>query len=329
MVAAGGALAVLLVCSIVGSARADAMDPALERLGGGDGCAPGATVCADQAAFERLASELAGATALPAMGPAATLGSAGFGLAFSSTMTDVSQDAEHWRLGSRGSAEDGVASDRNAAPMPVLVWNHLEARKGLPFGFEIGVDLAQGLRTSFWTPALWLKWALLEGFRERYGPMPDVALRAGFSRSVGSSQVAVEVAAFDLAMSRSFMVARTWSLTPFIGGQLLLAHVETAVVDLTQGEDAFAACAPDPPPARGVTPIGEACVGTGEDFANDVAFDPLHQTRVRLAGGAEARWELFRVCGLLHFDLLAPELSAAAGAGLRQLAFDLMLGIVL
>ena len=326
-VRAATAIAALLSLGVASAARADSMDPALERLSSGEGCA--SALCPDQAAFERLASELASATALPAMGTAASVGSAALGLAFGTTVTDVNQDEEHWRLGSQGSGATGLASGRNSAPMPVLVWNHVEARKGLPFGVELGVVLAQGLQTSFWTPGLWLKWSLFEGFRDRYGALPDLALRAGFSRSVGSSQVAVEVAAFDLAVSRSFVVARTWSLAPFLGGQLLLAHVETSVVDLSPGIDAFGRCAPDPAPAPGVTPTADACTGSGDDFANDVAFDPLDQTRFRIAGGAEARFRLFRVRGLLHYDLLAPALPAAGSAGLRQLAFDLTLGVVL
>ena len=312
------------------------MDPALERLGGGTGCTPTAAACPDQLRFQRLASELASATALPAAGPAATIGAAAIGLTFGTTITDIDQAGEHWRRGSRGSSPDGLASGRNASPMPVLVWNRVEARKGLPFGFELGIDLAQGLNTSFWTPGLWLKWALFEGFDRRYGALPDLALRAGWSRSVGSSQLAVQVGVFDLALSRSLVVAHTWSLTPFVDAQVLLTDVDSSSIDLTPAIDAFGACAPDPasPPEPGVAPSGEACSGTegGQDFASGVAFDDLTQVRPRLAGGAELRWAFWRTRLSLHYDLLAPELPAASGgdaSGLRQLAFDVTLGAVL
>jgi hypothetical protein len=288
-------------------------------------------VCADQPSFERLASELASATAPSAMGQAATYGAAAVGLALGSSITDIDQDGRHWRLGSQGSGTEGLATGSNDSPMSVLVWNRVEARKGLPFGLELGVDVAQGMQTSFWTPGVWLKWALFEGFRERYGPLPDLALRAGFSRSVGSSQLALQTGSFELGLSRPFVVAQSWSLTPFADLQLLLAHVETSVVDLTPGTDAFGACSPSAmqPPPQGVTPVGPQCTGSGDDFASDVVFDALDQTRLRVAGGAEARWSLWRMRLLLHYDLLAPELPALTSSGLRQLAFDVVLGVVL
>jgi hypothetical protein len=264
------------------------------------------------------------------MGVAAALGADAFGFGVGFSVTDIDESGEHWRLGARGDGDEALAPDRQEAPMAALVWSRFEARKGLPFGFELGIDLAQGLRTSFWTPSLSLKWALFEGFRDRYGPLPDLALRAGYSRSVGSSQLAIQVATFDLGVSRPFVVARTWTLTPFLGSQLFLADVESAVIDLTPGSDAFGSCAPDAtaPPGPGVTPIGEACTGSGDDFASDVAFDSLEQVKLRAAGGAEALWSPWRVRLLVHYDVLEPSMPTASG-GLRQLALDVTLGAVL
>ena len=61
-----------------------------------------------------------------------------------------------------------------------------------------------------WTLGGALKWALFEGFRTGLGQLPDVALQAALSRSVGSSQATVQLFTIDLALSKPFVVEHTW-----------------------------------------------------------------------------------------------------------------------
>jgi hypothetical protein len=200
---------------------------------------------------------------------------------------------------------------------------------------------------------LLLKWALFEGFRSHLGRLPDVAIQGGYSRSVGSSQATIQIATFDLTLSKPFVVEHTWTISPLVGVQTLFVDVRSGVVDLTPGgvsadskppsADAFASCVPDAnvdgpvqlePPD--VAPNGEPCSepGAGGDFAHSVTFDPVSQIRVRAFAGAQLRYDLFLLQLALHYDLAAPGMAAPTrqhgGSELpRQLAFNVALGAVL
>jgi hypothetical protein len=342
-------------------ARADDMDLALSRLRLGDLCTElepslpaWATRCKDQEMFERLVSEYAVAMAPPSAGPARSLGARGFQLSLDMTVTEIEAGSKYWVRGTEGAQrlQTGASFGQNPAPAPVLIWNRLQVRKGLPFGFEAGAALGQGIDTSMWTLGLMLKWALFEGFRTHLGRLPDVSIQGGYSRSVGSSQATMQLATFDLSLSKPFVVEHTWTITPLLGMQTLFVNVRSGVVDLTPGgqpgdmtppaEDAFAACAPrapsgtsakDPPD---VAPNGQPCAeaGGGADFAYAVVFDPVTQTRVRAFGGAQLRYDMFLLQLIMHYDLAAPGLKSKGrnwgdDEVPRQLAFNVAFGAVL
>src|SRR5262249_42430359 len=138
-------------------ARADSMDLALSRLrivGGSEGCDQPATslkVCPDQELFDRLMSELAVAMAPPTSGPARGGGLRSFQLTLNTTVTSIEGDRPYWALGTEGDGRGKDGGALNSSPQAVMVWNRAEARKGLPFGFEIGAALGQGLNTSLWS----------------------------------------------------------------------------------------------------------------------------------------------------------------------------------
>ena len=312
-----------------------------------------ATHCKDQELFERLVSEYAVAMAPAATGPARTLGAHGFALSLDMTVTGIQASEDYWRLGTEGSQRlpPLATFGRNPAPSPVLIWNRLQVRKGLPFGFEAAASLGQGIDTSLWSLGLLLKWALFEGFRSDLGRLPDVAIQAGYSRNVGSSQVDVQLATLDLTLSKPFVIAHTWTVSPLAGVQTVMVDVESGVVDLTPGAtglesqtvnpDAFGNCRPDPRADGGageppdVAPNGQPCreAGAGADFAHSVTFDPVTQTRVRAFVGAQLRYDMFLLQLALHYDLVAPGVAAPThryGEQVpRQLAFNVALGAVL
>jgi hypothetical protein len=77
-------------------------------------------------------------------------------------------------------------------------------------------------------------------------------------------------------------------------------------------------------------------LGSGDDFANNVQFNPVEQTRMRLFLGGELQYGLWRFSASLGFDLLAPDLKAmrrepdqSAPTLRRQLAFSVSAGAVL
>jgi hypothetical protein len=330
------------------------MDLALSRLrinGGKSGCGvpPGSTkVCADQELFERLVSELAVTMAPPTSGPARGGGPRSFQLTLNSTVTSIEGGRVYWTNGTEGDGSGKDGTTFNSSPQPVIVWNRAEARKGLPFGFEVGAALGQGANTSLWSYGATLKWTLVEGFHTGLGRLPDVSFQAGIDRSVGSSQATVQLFSFDFTLSKPFAIDHTWTISPFTGLQTLWSHVESGMIDLTPGgpadpntgvpapdRDAYNACKPVP----GNQPNGPtlACStgpGTVADFSNDVAFKTVNQTRVRMFLGAQARYEMLLMSMSMLFDLLAPDLDAQprhlhSGQVARQLAFSVAVGAVL
>jgi hypothetical protein len=363
--AAGVALA---LCTAPRSAHADDMDLALSRLRiasqypNCDNRSRG-TFCADQELFERLVSELAVAMAPAVTGPARTIGPRAFQLTLGTTVTSIEGGQLYWRRGSEGdqglsqpqdmvdapNAPDRPALGLNESPAAALAWNHLQVRKGLPFGLEAGALLGQGLQTSLWTLGAALKWSLFEGFRTGLGQLPDVALQGAFSRSVGSSQATLHVYAFDLTFSKPFVVEQTWTVSPFLGFQVLRADVDSGVVDLTPGgpspvagepppEDAYGSCQPMPGHRITATSATLACSpgGEGSDFANDVMFEPVGQSRLRMFLGAQTRYDMFVFAASLLFDVVVPELDAKMAQPVidsqdlaHQVAFSMSVGAVL
>jgi hypothetical protein len=326
-------------------ARADNMDLALSRLrivGGKAGCPVSAAgFCPDQELFERLVSELAVSMAPPVSSPARSVGPRALALSLDTTITSIEAQQSYWVLGTEGSG-GGDPQAGNAAPQSALVWNRVQARKGLPFGLEAGASLGQGLNTSLFALGLALKWALFEGFRTGLGRLPDVSVAGSVNRSVGSSQASVQLYAIDLTLSKPFVIEHTWSLSPFGGIQTLFTSVHSGVIDLTPAgpgkppdpsKDAFNACSPRPGEAPG--PTGCAAGGDASDFHNDVVFKPVTQTRVRMFLGGQARYQLFTLSLSWLFDLSAPTVEAPlyphihSNSVARQVAFNVALGVVL
>ena len=136
-----GLLTIVWVLCLPARSLAGDMDPALSRLRvppGEGGCPDAGAFCPNDEAFERLVADLSVGIAPPVSGGAATLGLRGFSVHLSLSLTPIS--GQHWISGTEG--PDAAASGHNPAPGGTLTWNRLEVRKGLPFGFEAGDDLA-------------------------------------------------------------------------------------------------------------------------------------------------------------------------------------------
>jgi hypothetical protein len=366
------ACAAFALCMAPASVRGDEMDPALSRLRlavdeGNCFDRRGGTFCADQELFERLAAELGVAMAPPVIGPARTIGPRAFQLTFGTSITSIEGGQRYWRRGSEGDKglyqpsdqdtetpdvdeSEGPALGYNESPDAALVWNHLQFRKGLPFGFEAAALVGQGMQTSLWTLGAALKWSLFEGFRTGLGQLPDVALQAAITQSAGSSQLSALLYSFDLTLSKPFVIRQTWSVSPFLGLQLLRAEIESGVIDLTPGgpplpdapsepppEDAYGTCRPAPGQQL-MPPATIACTAEGDDagadFANDVVFDPVGHTRARLFLGGHTRYRMLVFSASLLFDVVVPEIDARltnlpSPDLAHQVAFTFAVGAVL
>jgi hypothetical protein len=320
------------------------------------------TYCADQELFERLMAELAVAMAPPVAGVARTIGPRAFHIGVGTTVTSIDGGQLHWIRGTEGDrgvsvpvvdpdgpellGRPGAGLGFNEAPQAVLAWNHVQVRKGLPFGLEAAALLGQGMNTSMWTLGAALKWGVFEGFRTGGGQLPDVSLQVAANRSVGSSQAELHVYSFDLAFSKPFVIEHTWALSPFLGLQGLLVDAQSGVIDLTPGgpgdppqDDAYASCRPLPGHQTGSNAGTVVCMTPGEtgaDFAHDVVFDPVRNARMRMFLGAQTRYDRFTLAASLLFDLLVPSIEAApprphldSDRVARQVAFSVSVGAVL
>lgn len=335
-------LALVLGTALTGRAHAEPMDPVLSRLrvvGGLAGCTnqPGATrYCKNAESFERLASELAVSLAPPLIAPAASDGPSGLALSLDMTVTSVDANASHWQS---GAAE---------APDPVLIWTHATLRKGLPFGLEVGTTIGRGHATSLWALGLSLKWAIVEGFHTGVGVLPDVALQATTTRSMGLDDLTLATHTLDLLLSKRVSLGRGYRIAPMVGVQFLYLEADSGLVDLTPGPDvtgrgdpqtvddvdAFEACMPGAPEAGKSVPL--RCRGEGADFANNVQFDAVQQARLRMFIGGQLQFGIWRFSTSFGFDLIAPELEAMRREPSdteptvgRQVAFSIAAGAVL
>lgn len=215
-------------------------DLVLARLGSvvvdGDGMPIDAV--GDSAAFRSLASELGVVLAPRLSQPADTLGFGGFQFTADVALTRVHTDRPYWRaLASSPDPSDPTAVHGGDSMTTVGVF----ARKGiwLPApSFEIGIGAVHLAASEMWAAQAYAKLALIEGYHDL--PIPSLALRAGASRMMGSDQLDLTVASFDLSVSKEIGVAGTFNLAPYLGWNLLVIVPRSEVIDKTPTIDSVA-----------------------------------------------------------------------------------------
>ncbi len=221
-----------LLCG-AGLARAGDRDLVLSRLAE---IAPDSSgVIASDADFRALASEL-GVILAPPLGPADSLGSAGFLFSFDAAFTGIASSAAHWRVLESSRRPDLPESDHGDSLMPSL---RLLARKGLGFPLpstEFSIGAIHIPSSSMWAAQSSLKVAIVEGSQTA---MPAIALRAGLSQLFGNSQLGLSVGSADLSVSKKFGVADTVRLLPYLGLNTLFIKPRSQVIDKTPEVDAL------------------------------------------------------------------------------------------
>jgi hypothetical protein len=227
-----GLCAIAVAMLSASSARADDNDLTLERIIGPPAM-PGMfndpTDPARQTMYKSLMSELGVVMAPRALSPADTLGYSGFQLAFESSFTQISNTADFWQKG---------VEKVSSSFLPTI---SVMARKGiwLPLpGFEVGAGATKLIDSNLYAVNAYAKLALHEGFHD--WAIPSLAVRGAVSHLLGSSQVDLTVISIDATLSKSFGIAGTVTLDPYVGAGTLLGIVRGQVIDTTPGVDAFA-----------------------------------------------------------------------------------------
>src|SRR5438270_5418437 len=226
-------LCVLAAATLTASpARGDRNDLTLERIIGPP-TVPGMfndpNDFVRQTMYKSLMSELGVVIAPRALSPADTLGYSGFQLAFETSFTQISHTQDFWQKG---------VERVSGSFLPTL---SVMARKGiwLPLpGFEIGAGATKIIDSNMYAVQGYAKLALHEGFHD--WAIPSLALRGAVSHLLGTSQVDLTVISVDASLSKSFGIAGTVTLDPYVGAGTLLGIVRGQVIDTTPNVDSFA-----------------------------------------------------------------------------------------
>jgi hypothetical protein len=225
-------IAVMGLVTLVGpgGARADENDLTLERITGmpsAQGAFHDPTDPVVQSQYKSLMSELAVVMAPHVLSPADTLGYSGFQLALETSFTQISSGADFWQKGVEH------VSGSFLSTLSVM------ARKGiwLPLpGFEIGAGATKLFNSNMYAVQGYAKLALHEGFHD--WALPSFAVRGAVSHLLGAAEVDLTTVAIDASFSKSFGIAGTVTLDPYIGASSLLSFVRGQVIDETPNIDA-------------------------------------------------------------------------------------------
>lgn len=265
----------------VSEAKADQMDPALERLtkpviltpttgqpatyGNCTGlqAAPntatgkfpgnitagglsGVSQCKpDNIAFAKLINQYAMVIAPNAMHTARTTGYGGFILSFELGITSMDKDADYLKKGTQGATDPNSkkASIVNDQPASSLPVYSIKVKKGFPLGFEVGAQVGYVGSTNIVSGGADVRLALLEGFRKgALGILPDVAVGAGVRTVTGTPQFQLTVASFDVQISKPFPVADSSIISPYVGFQHLWIFGDSGLIDGTPNTDPLGYC---------------------------------------------------------------------------------------
>ncbi len=266
--------------------------------------------CQDDDAWRRVMTQFAGSMIPPLLAPAGTRGVRGIYVGFETWLTPIENNAstatgEAWHRAVEGDGMGGP--DRSRFVDSLLAWGRFNVRKGLPFGFDLGMNIGYLANTSYWTLGLEIRWALFEGFRDGVGWIPDLAVRGAVQTLMGDAEFNITVPSVDLVLSEPIVIANTVEVTPSIYGQVAWVFADSELVDLTPGTPVFDACSPDPNTPTAMTPTQPPyCRTSGRELNHNVVFPRLRSTRFRLGGGLQIRYEWFQLSGSFLMDVLTP-----------------------
>lgn len=256
------ALAVSAVALTASEARADTMDPALNRfvlvnadnpdcratgpgghtyynpLSGYQRCSP------DNAPWANFVAQYGAALAPSAMHAARTTGYGGFELALEGNFTSIDREKDYWKNGTEG-PQDPVSKRSSIVgdPDSVIQVYNLRIRKGLPFGFELVGNVGYVARTSIVVGGADVRWSLFEGFRTGIPAVfPELTVGGSVRTITGAEQMQLTVVGGDATLSKPFAIGGSVVFTPYAGYQYLRIFGDSGLIDLTPNTDALDYC---------------------------------------------------------------------------------------
>ncbi|MFB6265091.1 MAG: hypothetical protein ABEL76_15940 [Bradymonadaceae bacterium] len=186
---------------------------------------PCGTAVRNDKLFRRLVHDFGQVMASPMLSPAETLGQAGFAVNVVPQLTFIPSDEKHWKRAVSQNRRVPASSDKpvekmqGGGPAPVMFKPNIMVRKGLPFSLEIAGTMSHIAGSDMFTVGSQFKWALNEGFEL----FPAVAVRGTVDTLVGSKDLEMVTAGWDVSVSKAFALGGVLSLTPYAGYQQLHA----------------------------------------------------------------------------------------------------------
>lgn len=230
-------LAVALVALRAAPVRAEPLDVDLWRLGAPDArvwtslqalgmtlAASPETLAADaKRRFGIVSTEMALALSGPILDPASTTGQSGFDFAAEGAYQQVHSDAI-------GTSQPGY----RASPWPThgdppgsITTTGIHVRKALPWSFEFGGRLTYLNKSDYFAAQGEVKWALNEGFDK----LPDVAVRAAYTRLFAQRTWNLSSTDVDLIVSKRWGVSAVTSFTPYVAARYTFVHASSDAMD--------------------------------------------------------------------------------------------------
>jgi hypothetical protein len=259
-----------LVATSSAPVHASRYDLNLSRLG----TVKDGKVALDLSGFRSLSSELGTVIAPRPVDPADSLGISGFALSADLGLTTISNNASFWSSVTQGTTSSSV--------VPTL---QIMARKGLWPGLEIGGGATKLFDSRMWGLNGYTKIAIHEGFHHL--PIPAIAVRGMFSGLLGARDHRMGTIGADASISHVFGIGNTFSLTPYVGYQMLFVMARTGILDATPAIDEYPDGTNDP----------GACGGSGqpECIVNEFIYNRQMISRHRPFVGMRVIYSVFRL----------------------------------
>lgn len=159
----------------------------------------------DQSSFKSLSKEAGAALGYRNLAPAAPLGITGFDIGAEASAMSINQDSSYWK-----------SAFGNDAPSYLIV-PKLRARKGLPFGIDVGAMYSYVPGSNIKLYGAELSKSILDGTMAT----PAVGVRATYTKLAGVNDLALQTYGVDASVSKGFLF-----LTPYAGAGMLWINSE-------------------------------------------------------------------------------------------------------
>jgi hypothetical protein len=183
-----------------------------------------------KARFALLSTETALAFSSAILHPASTTGYAGFDFDLEAAYVGVHPNAA---MGTPLATSPGSAFDprtpwqtRSLVPHELFLPS-FHVRKALPFSFELGGRMIYLSQSSYFAGQLEGKWAFNEGF----DVLPDIALRAAYTRVFGERDWNLSSTDLGVIVSKRWGVNGVTSFTPYFAARFTFVDASSKMMD--------------------------------------------------------------------------------------------------